>query len=161
MRYIRFLKPPRVVVQKGTSAKPHISCLITITSDLGDSFLPYDLELAAELLSLQETEEIAVWRTVHWKAGMRSLPITFPLVKSSKAQRFRVRVGGEAKSAYDEYSKLAAEATCGVVSAWSQEFSLSAATPAVKLVDRRFKLSNGYTMSVSEETGESIARHLW
>lgn len=148
-------------MQKGASAKPHISCLITITSDLGDSFLPYDLELAAELLSLQEAEEIAVWRTVHWKAGMRSLPITFPLTKHSKAQNFRVRVGSEANSAYDEYSKLSGEATCGTVSAWSQAFSLSAATSSVKLVDRRFKLSNGHIISVSEETGESIARHLW
>ncbi|KAH7401859.1 putative methyltransferase-domain-containing protein [Phaeosphaeria sp. MPI-PUGE-AT-0046c] len=160
MRYIRFLKPPRVIVDKSTS-KSQISCLITITSDLGDSFLPYDLELAAELLSLHQTEEAVVWRTVQWKSGMRSLPVTFPLAKNLKAQKFRIRVGGEPKSTFDDYGKLSREATCGVVSAWSQEFDPSAAAAAAKLVDRRFKLMDGCVIRISEETGESIARHLW
>lgn len=160
MRYVRFLKPPRVVADKSTS-KPQISCLITITSDLGDSFLPYDLELAAELLSLHQTEEVVVWRTVQWKAGMRSLPITFPLIKGSKAHKYRIRIGGEPKSTYDDFNKLSGEATCGVVSAWSQEFSPSTSTTAAKLVDRRFRLSNDQVIRLSEETGESIARHLW
>lgn len=159
MRYVRFLKPPRLVVDKGS--KPQISCLITITSDLGDSFLPYDVELAAELLSLHQTEEIVVWRTVQWKAGMRSLPITFPLTKNLKAQKFRLRVGGEPKSTYDDYGKLSGEATCGVVSVWSQEFNPSGTTAAAKLVDRCFSLMDGHVICISEETGESIARHLW
>jgi hypothetical protein len=161
MRYIRFLKTPRVAIEKGTS-RNQISCLVTITSDLGDSFLPYDIQLVAEVLSLQPEEEVAVWRTVQWKAGMRSLPITFPLKKSSKSSEFRIRVGVEPKAQHDEYFKLSEEGACGVVSAWSQLFGLSAtAGAAEKLVIRRFKLPSGLIVSIYEETGESIARHLW
>jgi hypothetical protein len=161
MRYIRFLKPPRVVTFKGSS-KQEISCLITITSDLGDSFLPYDIQLSAELLASHPTEEVVVWRTVQWSAGMRTLPVTFPLVKTRKSSKYRVRVGAEPKLTHDEYSRLSEDGSCGVVSAWSSPFNLSLPThKGEKLVERRFKLSNGPTVNIYEETGESIARHLW
>jgi hypothetical protein len=161
MRYIRFLKTPRVVTEKGTS-KSQISCLITVTSDLGDSFLPHNLELSAELLSSQPTEEIKVWRTVQWAAGMRSLLVTFPLAKILSSTKLRIRVGVEPKSIHDAFDKLSEEGTCGVVSAWSPEFYPFATTGGTeKLVERRFDLSGGHIISIYEETGESIARHLW
>jgi hypothetical protein len=161
MRYIRFLKTPRVVTEKGTS-KRQISCLITITSDLGDSFLPYDVEIAAELISSSPSEEILLWRSVQWKAGMRSLPVTFPLTTNRKTSSLRIRVGFEAKSKHDDYNKLSEEGACGVVSAWCLQFTPSvAASYTDKLVERRFELSEGQVLSIFEETGESIARHLW
>jgi len=93
---------------------------------------------------------------------MRSLPIAFPLTKSRTTCKMRVRVGVEPKSKHDEYTKLSDEGSCSVVSAWSAEFAPSVtAGPAEKLVERRFSLSNGHIVSVQEETGESIARHLW
>jgi hypothetical protein len=161
MRYIRFLKTPRVVTEKGTLRK-QISCLITITSDLGDSFLPYDVQLSAELLSSESTEAVVVWKTIQWSAGMRSLPVTFPLAKNRKSSGFRVKVGVEPKSTHDEYSKLSEEGTCSVVSAWTSPFDPFATNDnAEKLVERRFRLSNGLDVTICEETGESIARHLW
>jgi hypothetical protein len=161
MRYIRFLKTPRVITEKGTSKK-QISCLITITSDLGDSFLPYDVEIAAEVLSSGPSDEVILWRNVQWKAGMRSLPITFPLTTYRKTSSLRIRVGLEPKSKHDEYNKLSDQGACGLVSAWSPEFTPSGPAGEVeKLVERRFELSAGYTISIYEETGESIARHLW
>jgi hypothetical protein len=161
MRYIRFLKTPRVVTEKGTSKK-QISCLITITSDLGDSFLPYDIQLSAELLSTQPSEEVLVWRTVQWSAGMRTLPVTFPLIKNRASSKLRIRVGTEPRSTQDEYNKLSDEGACSVVSAWSSIFEPSATVgDAEKLVERRFNLSHGLIVSIYEETGESIARHLW
>ena len=160
MRYIRFLKTPRIVTQKGTSSR-HLHCLITITSDLGDSFLPYDIELAAELLVCADHGEyVAVWRTVQWTGGMRSLPITLPLPKSQvPSSLLRVRVGVEAKKTHDEYPALSEQDARGVVSAWSPSFTSD--TAAAKLVERRFKLPNEPTINIWEETGESIARHLW
>jgi hypothetical protein len=161
MRYIRFLKTPRVVVEKGTQRK-QILCLITVTSDLGDSFLPYDVQLSAELLSSRPTEKVIAWKNIQWSAGMRSLPVTFPLITSLGSSGFRVKVGVEPKSTHDEYSKLSDEGTCSVVSAWTSEFDPFAAHDnAEKLVERRFKLSNGLDITICEETGESIARHLW
>jgi hypothetical protein len=162
MRYIRFLKTPRVVTVKGSSKK-EVSCLITITSDLGDSFLPHNIELSAELLVHSDvTEEVAVWRTMQWTAGMRSLLVTFPLVKLQKHAKLLVRVGTEPKARHDEYSKLLEDGTRGLVSAWSQTFDPAAPnSEPEKLVERRFKLSNGHHVRMLEETGESIARHLW
>jgi hypothetical protein len=161
MRYTRFLKTPRVVTEKGTS-RSQISCLVTITSDLGDSFLHEDIQISAELLSPGSNEEALVWRTVQWTAGMRSLPVTFPLTRSHSTSKLRVRLGVEPKSTHDEYSKLSEEGHCGVVSAWSSEFTASAtADETEKIVERRFSLSQSHSMSILEETGESIARHLW
>jgi hypothetical protein len=161
MRYIRFLKTPRIVTEKA-SAKRHVYCLITITSDLGDSFLPYNVQLSAELVSPQHHGQVLVWRTVQWTAGMRTLPISLPLTRAGAALPLCVRVGVEPKAAQDDYSRLSDEDSRGVVSAWSAGFSASAgSSEAVKLVERRFQLSSTHTVSLWEETGESIARHLW
>ena len=159
MRYIRFLKPPRVAASKAAS-QHQIHCLITITSDLGDSFLPYDVELSAELLACEPHEEVIVWRTIHWTAGMRSLAITLPLPRSRAPSSLRVRVGSQSRCKHDVYDALLAPGSRGVVSAWSARFTASS-SEAARLVERRFVLSEGPHLSIWEETGESIARHLW
>ncbi|KAF1942708.1 hypothetical protein EJ02DRAFT_401910 [Clathrospora elynae] len=159
MRYIRFLKSPRVVTDK-VSSKSEVSCLITITSDLGDSFLPYDIQLSAELLDCEQSEEqVLVWRTVQWTASMRSLPVTFPLPKHIASSSLRVRVGVEPGETHDEYGSLSVQDSRGVVSAWSPKFMRNG--EALKLVERRFMLPEGPVTNIWEETGESIARHLW
>lgn len=164
MRYVRFLKTPRIVAEKGTN-RSHVYCLITITSDLGDSFFPYDAELVAELIKPKpdfhsEDDEILVWRAVAWSAGMRTLAITLPLKKSYASSPLRVRVGIEHKAQYDTFDALSQADSQGIVSAWSAEFNSNGAKEAVKLVERRFKVAQR-VISVWEETGESIARHLW
>lgn len=91
---------------------------------------------------------------------MRSLLVKFPLPKARAASSsLRVRIGVEPKSLHDDFSKLADDGSRGVVSAWSTEFGAS--VEAVKLIERRFMLSNGPQVNIWEETGESIARHLW
>jgi hypothetical protein len=158
MRYIRFLKTPRIVEEKN-STRAHIHCLITITSDLGDSFLPYDLNLSAELLSTSPREEVIVWRTVQWKAGMRNLPISLPI---SQSRPIRVRVGVDAKAHKDDLEKLNSEDARGVVSAWSAPLDpMRSINQAERFVERRFAIGKGECLAVWEETGESIARHLW
>lgn len=119
MRYIRFLKTPRVVSEKASS-KSVISCLITITSDLGDSFFPHDVQLSAEVLLVGSGEEtLIVWRTVHWNPGMRTLPVSFPLPKQYQQSTLRVRVGVEPKVLHDDYEKLSDEGSHGILSALS------------------------------------------
>jgi hypothetical protein len=169
MRYIRFLKTPRVVVDKKT-AKSEVHCLITIASDLGDSFLPYDVQLSAELyactkdpaddpeVTRYKTGDVLVWGSVQWTGGMRSLSITLPLRKS-QASSFQLRVGVEPRKVHDDYASLSEPGARGVVSAWSAAFASQAEAP--KLVERRFVLPTGKSINVWEETGESIARHLW
>ena len=164
MRYIRFLKTPRIVTEKGTN-KSHVYCLITITSDLGDSFFPYHAELVAELTSPRpdshdEDDELCVWRTVKWAAGMRTLALVLPLKKSYASSPLRVRVGVEPRAQYDTLVDLSQPDSQGIVSAWSADFNSNGTKEAAKLVERRFKVAHR-RISVWEETGESIARHLW
>jgi len=158
MRYIRFLKTPRIVTEK-TSGKHQVYCLVTITSDLGDSFFPHDAELIVELLDAQN-ETVLVWRTLTWAASMRTLAVTLPLKKSYAERPLRVRVGLEQEGKYDTFENLTHADLQGIVSAWSAEFNSEGGKEAGKLVQRRFLVAQR-VIGVWEETGESIARHLW
>ncbi|KAF2645454.1 hypothetical protein P280DRAFT_417219 [Massarina eburnea CBS 473.64] len=165
MRYIRFLKTPRIVHEKN-SPKTHISCLITITSDLGDSFLPQDITLSAELLHVGKhghQEDVVLWKSVTWTSGMRVLPITLPLSKSHNAWPLRVRIGVAPKSEYDNFGELVEERGWrGVVSAWSGLVDVTQGVEvAENFVKRRFDVGVEGALEIFEETGESIARHLW
>lgn len=171
MRYIRFLKTPRIAYEKNSS-KPQITCLITITSDLGDSFLPHNITLSAELIHIRQEKseeidteegEVILWQAVQWKGGMRTLPVTFPLSKSHSAWPVHVRIGVEPKSEYDEFKELVEEQGWrGVVSAWSEPLDLAKGVEvSEKLVQRRFQIDGLSPLEICEETGESIARHLW
>lgn len=159
MRYVRFLKTPRIATDKSLT-KAHIHCLITITSDLGDSFLPLDVALSAELLD-SESGDVIVWRTVQWMAGFRSLPVMLPLSKTRGPQSLVVRINVNPKSSYDELGRLSREEYRGVVAAWSAPLEPAhGLIEAKRLVERRFR-SHNEVFSIFEETGESIARHLW
>jgi hypothetical protein len=157
MRYIRFLKTPRLNITKDPS-KTSLSFLITITSDLGDSFLPYDVGLAAELYA-SPSGKPWIMKPVQWSAGMRSLSISLALDSSQDYGSVQVRVGVGRNVGADDYSKLSWGRTRGVVSAWSAPFDLG--KECVKLVERRFVSSKRSVVRIWEETGESIARHLW
>ncbi|KAL5411066.1 hypothetical protein PMIN03_005060 [Paraphaeosphaeria minitans] len=179
MRYIRFLKPPRVVHDKHRPSA-HVACLVTITSDLGDSFLPCRLTLSAELIqderyasdpgsdaqlpapdTLLSCDNVKAWKTLQWKEGMRSLPVTLPLGRNYKQDcALVVRIGAEPKSDYDDFHRMLLEDSPGVVSVWSAPFNLHSRAPIARTVERRFKIGPR-THRIFEETGESIARHLW
>jgi hypothetical protein len=159
MRYVRFLKTPRITVEKGTK-KNNVYCLINITSDLGDSTLPYDATLVAELISPQQGDQILSSRCVKWTADMRTLAITLPLKPQQKNSPLRVRIGVTPKAPFDTFSSLSAPESSGIVSAWSASFPSQGSKEAVKLAERRFQIGT-QTIKVWEETGESIARHLW
>jgi hypothetical protein len=176
MRYIRFLKTPRIVHEKNSS-RAHISCLITITSDLGDSFLPYEVTLATELLYIEEQdvpkdemskkisrdEKVFLRKSFKWTSRLRTLPISLPLSKSHASWPLRVRIGVDSKSTGDDFGELVQEERWrGVVSAWSGIINATEnAMEAEKFVERRFDVGENEPLCVLEETGESIARHLW
>lgn len=185
MRYIRFLKPPRVVLDKNRPSA-HVSCLVTITSDLGDSFLPYSLTLSAELIQderltsnpalephvdidtqlpaseiLLSSNSVKAWKTVQWKEGMRSLPIILPLSRTYRQDgALVVRIGTEPKSDADDFHRMLLEDSRGVISVWSAPFNLPSGAPVSRTVERRFRIGPRIH-HIFEETGESIARHVW
>lgn len=112
----------------------------------------------AELLACEPSERVVVWSTVQWIGGMRALAVKLPLPRSSASVPLRLKIGTSSKTTCDDFSTLFEGASRGVVSAWSAVFGPSVI--ARKLVERRFMLSSK-TVSIWEETGESIARHLW
>jgi hypothetical protein len=160
MRYIRFLKTPRIIEEK-PSSKAHIYCLITITSDLGDSFLPTDVTLSAGLYSAGARDDIILWKSLQWKTGMRALPVTLPLSRSRLSQPLKVYIGVEPCASYDIFSNLY-EDSPGLVSAWSAALNPTQhIKEAPRFVQRRFSTAADTNLTIWEETSESIARHLW
>ncbi|KAF2178570.1 hypothetical protein K469DRAFT_675476 [Zopfia rhizophila CBS 207.26] len=159
MRYVRFLKTPRIIDGPNPS-KAHVYCLVTITSDLGDSFFPYDVQLSAELCSTDS--KCFVHNKVKWSGGMRSLPVILSLAPSSVEWPARVRVGVQPNSQSDQWDKLYSPDHFSIVSAWSAPLDPPRGVKeAAKLIERQLCPSSRKTVQIWEETGESIARHLW
>lgn len=156
MRYIRFLKPPRIVDQTCTF-------LVTITSDLGEDFLPDDVILAATLRSNDPSGDIYLRRTLKWTSGMRTLSGSFDLAHSDVEYPARVHVGVRSSPTSDHFEKHHDDTDPpSIISAWSAIIDPNnGITEAEKKVERRFMPLSNRTICIWEETGESIARHLW
>lgn len=185
MRYIRFLKAPRITYDKGRKSA-QVSGLVSITSDLGDSFLPCDLTLFVELIQPTRldvesnwesdlrtntrlvglepsgtTSHVMAWTTAKWTQGMRSLPISLPLSRNFEQKgAFIVRLGTEPKSESDDFDSLLQRESRGVISVWSGPLNLPNGLSTSSYVERRFRVGHRIHR-ISEETGESIARHVW
>jgi len=76
MHYIRFLKLPRLL--PGTP--PTLTAKITVTTDLGESFLCVDIPLKAEVW-LEEGTAPLLEKDFQWKGsnGIRALSLDVPL----------------------------------------------------------------------------------
>jgi hypothetical protein len=154
MRYIRFLKPPKVQGQS-------IKALITITSDLGESFLPDDVQLCVNLRN-DTTGKIYLQKKIKWSVGMRSLPFAFDISEGDIRWPSRVHVSLQGASC-DRFEKTPDGINLpNIISAWSDILDPSKGiNEASRTVERRFMASSECTTRIWEETGESIARHLW
>jgi hypothetical protein len=161
MRYIRFLKTPKLLVQAGP--KSAIKLVITITSDLGESFFPDDVLLAATLRSDKHDGDIYLRKTVKWEAGMRSLPIVLEFEQNHIDWPARVHCHVRNSPMSDHFERHDDGADlASIISAWSDILDPPRGIfEAAKAVERRFTPLSNRTLSIWEETGESIARHLW
>ncbi|KAK2766710.1 hypothetical protein FQN54_006024 [Arachnomyces sp. PD_36] len=161
VHYIRFLKPPK---HNSNTHSPTISALVTITTDLGDSFLHTDTTLTAHLLCGDDethTYDICTRKLFPWKAGSRELSISIPLAREVSA-RFE-SAGGGRLAVSESGSARREDVVERVVAGWSAPFG--AGGEAEKVVerwvsvrDREGKQANIY---VWEEMGNSIALHVW
>lgn len=160
--YIRFLKPPRFQQQKGSSLT--ITALITLTTDLGDSFLAEDVELLASL-ALENTDKTLYQRALGWTAGKRELLISlgpFPEHLSLRTVVLGVNAidPRQAQSPTSDHL-LGSQTVPLVINAWSAAFGGSQSQVAEKLVERRFGPKERLDLRIWEETGNSISRHIW
>lgn len=156
MKYIRFLKPPKL---QGDA----VVALITITSDLGESLLSAHLSLIAVLRPESDTSEALSQQLVNWNNGMRTLKITFDVRKSKVKGPIRVQVLQQSKNPLDLIRSASNFLELPpVISAWSDVLYLQQGVrESDKFVERKLLLSNGTVLGIWEETGESIARHIW
>jgi hypothetical protein len=156
MRYIRFLKPPKI---QGNT----ITALITITSDLGDCFYNDEVLLAASIHSADPLGDIYIRRGFKWTPDMRSLPISLDISSCDIdwPAKLHVTLRNSPRSDHFEEHYSGLERRC-ILSAWSDVLDPpQGVSEASKTVERRFTPLSGRTLGIWEETGESIARHIW
>ncbi|THC93077.1 hypothetical protein EYZ11_007443 [Aspergillus tanneri] len=160
--YIRFLKTPRI--QKQKAGLPIVSALICITTDLGDAFLAQDVDLLVSLIA-SRTERVLYQEPLKWKAGKRELPISmgpFPAHLSQQTIILNVAATNSDKPGPPTPNRLLGKPGVPLVlSCWSAPFGGSESLVADKLVERRFGPIETLDLRIWEETGNSIARHIW
>ncbi|MCJ1247453.1 hypothetical protein MMC30_004667 [Trapelia coarctata] len=158
--YIRFLKPPKFVAAKPRES-PTAYAVIAVTSDLGDYFYAGHLNL---IVSVEKDGDFSGETAIalSWKDGMRALPFNIPLGDGTddfESRRLHVSVSQYGVVA----DHLSLNELPGIVSGWSAKFDSYDAKQAERKLERRFRLDTwgGCELRMWEETGDSIARHIW
>ncbi|CAG8958669.1 hypothetical protein HYFRA_00011510 [Hymenoscyphus fraxineus] len=172
MHYIRFLKSPRLIDNSLRSAPSSLTAKITITTDLGESFLWEDINVIAELVSQDGEKVVGKGVEYAWKGreGMRGLEVVLRISpRVDGVVRMRVRsVSGEldVRRLSEVVDRMGKDEEGSVVGVWSMDVNLSTSSAKVKevqppLAERVFQIGDGKALHIWEETGESIARHIW
>jgi hypothetical protein len=178
MHYIRFLKSPSVSAGR---IGLHLNAKITITTDLGESFLCFDLPILVILLD--HAGNHAQVHPYQWIAGKRELEISFSLslaaVLSGQRPRWPCRLLVQPRDSNYQLGVLSdlllpssQEHPAGVIVPVLSDQLSGEASPndqrssiprinTPKRVARRICMAGGDEFYIWEETGESIARHIW
>jgi hypothetical protein len=190
MHYIRFLKSPSL---SNGRIGLYLNAKVTIATDLGESFLCFDLPILVILLD--HAGNHAQVHSYQWKAGKRELEISFPLpltaILSGQRPRWPFRLlvqprdsnyhlgvlGDLLPSSSQEHSAgvilpVLSEQLFGELSpnndrvevispARENQRSTTLRINTPKRVARRIYMAGGDEFYIWEETGESIARHIW
>ena len=159
MHYIRFLKTP--VYASSTNSRGTIKALITIVTDLGDELLDSDLRLKAFLTTVDATPSQFCQHVLQWVSGTRQQWIQFEIAKPQAAQSWRMVVTSDIGSdtwRADTFSSRKNEIVFTVV---SDVFDTNERPKAGPSVQRRLLLEEDNVLVIGEDTGNSIARHIW
>jgi hypothetical protein len=150
VHYIRFLKTPRVANR--TAQAVLVTALVTITTDLGDTFLFSDANLVSSLVTADDPRNILCQDQVLWHKGFRELSLGLAVANPGQsAALLRLHVS---------HAK-ASNSIPSIVDAWSAPFMTLGDSPAAALVERRLPLPRLPCLKIWEETDNSIARHMW
>lgn len=170
MHYIRLFKQPRLLpIASSSSSSPRtLAAKITITTDLGESYLMSDVKLRAEVevdgISLGSGKEY-IWKGTN---GMRSLEIQIPIKVQRGVEQWTTMIVGPADNIYgvDSFDDVLgiSQNEGGIVKVRSRSIDLkTGATRSEGMAERVFSTGFGRRdkIHIWEETGESIARHIW
>ncbi|EFR05332.1 hypothetical protein MGYG_08343 [Nannizzia gypsea CBS 118893] len=165
--YVRFLKPPRIEASS-------IKTLVTLTTDLGDSFLAEEVELTASVLRVDDDDgslnngrhgmRCIKQKNFTWTAGSRQVLIAIDGLKLDlRRHGLQLHIGladhGHQPGPDDDFA--VSSAIPMVISAWSPPFGGSGSPQADKLALRWFRTRCPAEVRIWEETGNNLARHIW
>jgi hypothetical protein len=168
MHYIRFLKSPKILGEA-------LVAKITVTTDLGESFLVADVQIAVDVVAEDGESILGPGREYMWKGteGMRSLEVSLPMEKVRKVEKIRMVVAANGEAYVDSFEKVLGmdnkerqvKDDGGIITVRSMEIDVrTGQTIGTGLAERVFRstIRNDWTeVHIWEETGESIARHVW
>lgn len=150
---VRFLKTPKVHVDRGNIL---LKTVITVTTDLGETFYPDTLDLVATLRSPADDGEIFLRKKAQWGAGDRSLAVVFDLARQDIDWPACVHIGAKGAASRDEgFLPAVVDVWSGLVNPTKGHFESG------WRIERRFTSSSGRSLSLLEDAGDSIARHCW
>lgn len=149
VHYIRFVKTARV--SSRTSKEVSVTALITITTDLGDAFLLSDAKLTSFLIAADKAGSILCRDEVHWQGGSRELPIFLTADLGPGVSLLRLRIS----------QSVASDCLPPILDAWSAPFEPFTDSRAIALVERQLSMPCFPPLKIWEETGNSIAGHIW
>lgn len=153
VHYVRFLRTPHVAVSKKTI---DISGVIAITTDLGDSLFSEDVDLVAEVVEINHPRGVLCTTMLQWQADSRALKFTIQCPGKYVSKSVALHVTTKATT-----TALHLLAVPEILDIWSVNFRLSDKQRTEPVVERQLWLKNKSLVRVLEETGDSIARHIW
>lgn len=136
-----------------------LKATLTVTTDLGETFYPKNLELVASLRDVDQDGDIYIRRKVQWNAGGRAVSVTLDLshqdVEWPACIHIAVRNTSSSKNTGYGFLPPVAEIWSGVLNPTKGQMESGIR------VERRFTSLSERTVSLLEDAGDSIARHVW
>ncbi|EXJ81361.1 hypothetical protein A1O3_07652 [Capronia epimyces CBS 606.96] len=155
VHYIRFLRTPQTHVGKKTKTVD-IAAVVALTTDLGDAYYAQDIDLVVEIVEANRPHAVLHSHTLPWQASSRALKFTVhcPSTYTSRSARLHVTT----KATQNAFSLFTVP---NILDVWSPVFVLSDKQRTEPVVERDLLLPNKSHIRMWEETGDSIARHVW
>lgn len=131
-----------------------LKAVVTVTTDLGETFYQDPLDLIVSLRSPEDDGDIYLRKRLAWPAGARSVPITFDLSRQDIDWPACVHVAVRNLKPAGFLSPF--------VDIWSAPLNPAKGQfETGRRVERRFLPGNNRPVVLLEDAGDSIARHLW
>lgn len=154
VHYIRLLSCPRVEIDE--KAQPVVYTVAAVTTDLGDDFLWAEIPLLFRVLDATDVSVVIARTILKWQPHSRVIKLQLLCPKPFRDRLCRLHVALEERSSSSQM-----DLPPKVLDVWSAQFFLRQGAQTDPLVERQFFLSPSLTVNVWEETGDSIARHVW
>ena len=153
VHYIRFLRTPQTAINSKTV---DVSAVIAVTTDLGDALYSQDLDLNIAVVEANRPHGVLHTETAKWQAHSRALKLTISCPGKYRSRPVRLHVTTD-----ETLSTLKSLDVPRILDVWSVTFPLSEKQRTEPIVERRLFLPNKSHVRMWEETGDSIARHVW